>query len=158
MTLAECPNACSQPQIKDIGIIGAATPLITDAACSACAACIEACPDDCIVLPESSEKPLIDEGACMLCGKCAAVCPTGTIVEKHKGFRILLGGKLGRHPQLARELPGVFNQQEVLDVVEYCITFYKQHSKNGKRFAHIFRPSDFEALVKRIQEKRNCLR
>ena len=30
VTLAECPNACSQPQIKDIGIIGAATPLLTD--------------------------------------------------------------------------------------------------------------------------------
>ena len=27
VTLAECPNACSQPQIKDIGIIGACIPL-----------------------------------------------------------------------------------------------------------------------------------
>ncbi len=26
ITLADCPNACSQPQIKDIGIIGAAFP------------------------------------------------------------------------------------------------------------------------------------
>ena len=26
VTLAECPNACSQPQIKDVGIIGAVIP------------------------------------------------------------------------------------------------------------------------------------
>jgi len=154
VTLAECPNACSQPQIKDIGIIGAATPLMTDAACSACDACVEACPDDYIVLPASAEKPQIDLDACIHCGKCAAVCPTGTIVEKQKGFRILLGGKLGRHPQLARELPGIFDQSEVLDVVEYCISFYKQHSNNGKRFAYIFRSSDFEALVETIKNRR----
>ena len=154
VSLAECPNACSQPQIKDIGIIGAAAPLLTDAACSGCDACVEACPDDCIVLPESTKMPQIDFKTCMLCGKCVAVCPTGTIIEKQKGFKILLGGKLGRHPQLARELPGIFNQDEVLDVVEYCINFYKQHSKNGKRFARIFRSSDFEALAKTIEGRR----
>jgi anaerobic sulfite reductase subunit C len=156
VTLAECPNACSQPQIKDIGIIGAAPPLLTDAACSACDACIDACPDDCIVLPESAERPQIDFKACVHCGKCAAVCPTGTIVEKQRGFRILLGGKLGRHPRLARELPGIFNQSEVLDVVDYCITLYKQHSKNGKRFAHLFRSSDFERLSAKFGKKRVC--
>jgi dissimilatory sulfite reductase (desulfoviridin) alpha/beta subunit len=155
VTLAECPNACSQPQIKDIGIIGAATPLMSDAACSACNACVDACPDNCIVLPDSAEKPRIDLRTCVHCGKCAGVCPTGTIVARQKGFRILLGGKLGRHPQLARELPGIFSQEEVLDVVAYCITFYKQHSRNGKRFAHIFHASDFDALVKKIGEKRN---
>jgi len=29
VTIADCPNACSQPQIKDIGIIGASKPGIT---------------------------------------------------------------------------------------------------------------------------------
>ncbi len=102
------------------------------------------------------DKPQIDYEACVHCGKCATVCPTGTIVEKPKGFRMLLGGKLGRHPQLARELPGIFNESEVLDVVEYCINFYKQHSKNGKRFAHIFRSSDFEALAAKVKGKRTA--
>ncbi|GAF73980.1 putative dissimilatory sulfite reductase B (dsrB), partial [marine sediment metagenome] len=30
ITLADCPNACSQPQIKDIGIIGACAPVVTE--------------------------------------------------------------------------------------------------------------------------------
>jgi anaerobic sulfite reductase subunit C len=154
VTLAECPNACSQPQIKDIGIIGAATPMLTDAVCSACDACVEACPDGCMVLGESEDGPQIDLKACVHCGKCAAVCPTGTIVDGHNGFRVLLGGRLGHHPQLARELPGVFTREEVLDVVAYCINFHKQHSKNGKRFAHLFRSPDFQALVETINDGR----
>ena len=34
VSLSECPNACSRPQIADIGIIGAVLPGITDDACS----------------------------------------------------------------------------------------------------------------------------
>jgi hypothetical protein len=54
-----------------------------------------------------------------------------------KGYRILLGGKLGRHPQLAREILGIFNDQEVLQIVEACLDLYKNKSKGGKRFAEI---------------------
>jgi dissimilatory sulfite reductase (desulfoviridin) alpha/beta subunit len=39
VTVAQCPNACSQPQIKDIGIIAASWPEISDKACTACQAC-----------------------------------------------------------------------------------------------------------------------
>jgi dissimilatory sulfite reductase (desulfoviridin) alpha/beta subunit len=87
----------------------------------------------------------------MACGKCITTCSTGTIVEKQKGYRILLGGKLGRHPQLARELPGIYSENTVLEIVASCISFYKQHSIKGERFAEIFKPSDFDALVNRLE-------
>jgi len=150
VSLAECPNACSQPQIKDIGIIGAATPALTDAECSHCRDCVDVCPDNCITLQEMADKPEIDLAACMHCRKCMAACPTGTIAEKQTGFRILLGGKLGRHPQLARELPGIFSEDEVLDVIEYCVSFYKKNSRQGQRFAQIFKPADFEHAAARF--------
>ncbi len=41
ITLADCPNACSQPQIKDIGIIGACAPQLTEEPCTMCEACVE---------------------------------------------------------------------------------------------------------------------
>jgi len=59
----------------------------------------------------------IDIQACMSCGKCIGVCPTETIGEQERGFRIQLGGKLGRYPQLARELPGIYSQDQVLDII-----------------------------------------
>jgi len=147
ITLAECPNACSQPQIKDIGIIGAILPRISDIACTLCGACVENCPDDCIRLNDTIEKPEIDMQRCLACGKCVHACPTQTIQEKLQGFRVQIGGKLGRHPQLARELPGIYAENEVLEIIQHCIRFYRTHSRGGKRFAHIFREADFDDLA-----------
>ncbi len=152
ISLAECPNACSQPQIKDIGILGAVVPEVTTHPCSLCGACEEICPDQAIVLNAAHEKPEIDMVACLSCGKCIAVCPTDTLGEQKKGFRVQLGGKLGRHPQLARELPGIHSEKQVLDIIQYCLSFYKQNSRGGKRFAQIFGPSDFDDLVAHFSE------
>jgi anaerobic sulfite reductase subunit C len=151
ISIAECPNACSQPQIKDIGIIGALVPVVTDEACTGCEACVDACPDNSIHLNSITEKPEIDMHRCMSCGKCVRVCPTQTIQEGEKGFRVQLGGKLGRHPRLARELPDVYAKEKVLEIIHYCISFYKQNSRHGERFAHIFKDSDFAFLVKKLQ-------
>lgn len=149
ITLADCPNACSQPQIKDIGIIGACAPWITDEPCSMCEACVEVCKEDAITLDSQKEIPVIDEDLCLKCGKCIPVCPTGTLAEGQTGYRVQLGGKLGRHPQLARELPGVYNEEQVRQIVKDCIDFYKEHSKQGKRFAQILQADDFDAIARR---------
>ncbi len=107
VTLADCPNACSQPQIKDIGIIGAAEPVVTGEECTLCNACVDACKEDAVLLNTQSCIPEIDMQKCLKCRQCIKDCPTGTIAEGKKGYRIQLGGKLGRHPQLAKELPGI---------------------------------------------------
>ena len=148
ITLADCPNACSQPQIKDMGIIGASLPMVTQEACTLCEACVDACKEEAVSLDDVSEMPLFDMNRCVTCGKCIAACPTGTISEAQKGFRVQLGGKLGRHPQLARELPGIFSENEVLKILKTCITFYKQNSKHGERFAELLKKRDFDNLVK----------
>ena len=147
ISLADCPNACSQPQIKDIGILGALQPEMTDEPCSQCNACVDVCPDECVAFEPGAATPRIQMDRCMQCGKCAAACPTGTIVTGRQGYRVQLGGKLGRHPRLARELPGLYSETKVLEIVKYCINFYKGNSTKGERFAEIFGPSDFDALV-----------
>jgi len=149
VTLADCPNACSQPQIKDIGIIGACAPGLTAEACSLCEACVEACKEDAITLNSEEEAPQIDMDRCLYCGKCMQACPTGTIAESRRGYRVQLGGKLGRHPRLARELPGFYSEEQVLLIVKECLQFYKQNSKKGERFGEIFNPPDFEAFAER---------
>lgn len=151
ITLADCPNACSQPQIKDIGIIGACAPLATDEPCSMCEACVEACKEDAILLDPEKETPVIDDDRCLKCGKCIPACPTGTLAEGQKGFRIQLGGKLGRHPQLAKELPGIYDEDTAAKIVKDCLRFYKDTSKNGERFGQILTPADFEAFAIRYK-------
>ena len=46
--------------------------------CTGCAACIQACPRECISYEEDSEGfyyPHIDNNNCVACGKCLSVCP-----------------------------------------------------------------------------------
>jgi len=151
VTLADCPNACSQPQIKDIGIIGACVPGLTDEACTLCEACVEACKEDAIRLDIANTRPVIDDITCLYCGHCIKACPTGTINEGRNGYRIQLAGKLGRHPQLARELPGIYDESQVKEIVRDCLRFYKENSKHGERFSQIFTAADFDTFAERYQ-------
>ncbi|MBU0545178.1 MAG: 4Fe-4S binding protein [Proteobacteria bacterium] len=146
ITFSDCPNACSQPQIKDIGIIGAVVPAITEEKCSLCEACIGSCAEGAVSIDKGKEFPVINLDRCLKCGKCIKACPTGTIVSGKNGFRILLGGKLGRHPRLARELGFILNDDEAFETVKACINLYKKKSTGGKRFAEIFNEADFNEI------------
>ncbi|MBT4364993.1 MAG: 4Fe-4S binding protein [Desulfobacteraceae bacterium] len=148
VTIADCPNACSQPQIKDIGIIGASKPGITIEECTKCNLCVVECKEGAIKIDKNKNAPDIDFGLCILCGQCSKVCPTGTIEEENKGFKILLGGKLGRHPRLATELTGIYSEDHILDIVKKCLKLYKNKSTNGKRFAEIVKSEGIESFIK----------
>jgi dissimilatory sulfite reductase (desulfoviridin) alpha/beta subunit len=153
VTVAECPNACSQPQIKDIGIIAASRPAHSEEACSFCDACVEACKENAIQLEKVRTMPHIDMQRCIACGQCIAVCPTGTLIAGVVGFRVQLGGKLGRHPQLARELPGIYEQAIVLEIIQACIDLYKAKSRRGERFGEIFELTDFDQIARRFASR-----
>ena len=84
LSCSDCPNACSRPQIADIGLIGACRPAITGEECTECEACIEACREDAIVL--KGGRPVIDFAKCVDCGKCIEACPTGTLAAGGKGI------------------------------------------------------------------------
>jgi len=149
ISLADCPNACSQPQIKDIGIIGACGPVVAEAtACTQCGACVDACREGAVRLDPDSSGPLIDMSACLLCGRCPAACPTECLALGARVFRVQLGGKLGRHPRLARELPGVYDEEAVLAVVAQCLEFYKRRSRGGRRFAELLSDEILEAYLR----------
>lgn len=150
ITFSDCPNACSQPQIKDIGIIGAVLPGITYEKCSLCEACVDSCAEGAVSIDKEKEVPVINFNLCLKCGKCIKACPTGTIISGKNGFRILLGGKLGRHPRLARELRCIISDDEAFEIVKACIKLYKQKSTGGKRFAEIFNEADFNDMEGRF--------
>ncbi len=153
ITLADCPNACSQPQIKDIGIIAACSPQLTDEPCTLCEACVEACRENAITMITENECLQIDLTQCLFCGACMKVCPTGTISKGAVGYRVQLGGKLGRHPQLAKELPGIYDEDQVLQIVKYCLNVYTKNSRHGERFGQILTSADFEEIAARYKQE-----
>lgn len=147
ISIADCPNACSQPQIKDVGILGAVSPIITAQPCSACGACSEACKESAVTVDAAGVVTGIDMERCVDCGACVGICPTGTIDVGGNGYRVMIGGKLGRHPRLARALPGIHDAPTVVAMVEDFVAFYKARSTRGQRFAQLLDDAAIDGLI-----------
>lgn len=107
IAVAACPNACSHPQIQDIGLIAAARPISVGASCAACGTCVPACREGAIDL--SASRASILQARCVACGQCRTRCPTAAISATPAAFRVLLGGHMGRHPAWATELSGALD-------------------------------------------------
>lgn len=150
IALAACPNGCSRPHVADIGIIRACTPVLDSEACSCCAICYKVCPDRAITMER--QGPVIDHTKCMQCGMCVAKCSERALSCHEDGYRIVLGGKLGRHPRLATEIGGVHDEQAVLSVVAGCLDIYMRDYRKGLRFGVLV-----EELGERLDEELELL-
>jgi dissimilatory sulfite reductase (desulfoviridin) alpha/beta subunit len=145
VSISDCPNACSRPQIVDVGLIGACRPEVSEEPCNQCGACMEICKENAISLRE--DGPFVDYSRCLLCGKCLEECPTGTLQGGSRGYRIQVGGKLGRHPRLGTELPDIYELEDAIKVVDKCLDHYTQHCVKGERFGEILEKTGMKDLV-----------
>lgn len=148
ISISECPSACSRPQIADIGLLGACVPNITDTTCDLCEACVEACKEGAVSI--QIDRPVIDKEKCLYCGQCIDVCPNGVLIKGKTGYRIQIGGKLGRHPRLAEEMPGIFEPDDVVNFVEKCLDYYQMHNRKGERFGEILSKNGSDELKRFI--------
>ncbi len=135
IAVAACPNGCSRPHVADVGFIRACTPELDPTLCTRCGLCVRVCPDDAISLDRLG--PVFDREQCMECGLCVAKCREQALACRTMGYRIVLGGKLGRHPRLATEIPEVFTVEQGGAVVEVCLALYMRHYARGVRFGSL---------------------
>ncbi len=146
ISLSVCPNACSRPQIVDIGLIGAVIPILTSEPCSQCGQCALVCKEEAIRVDADSPQLHLDR--CLKCGDCLKVCPTKTIVSGSTGFRVLLGGRLGRQPQLGRELPGIYPLHQITPLIDRCLDHFIKHYRVGQRFGDILNQTGSSQFTK----------
>lgn len=135
ISASACPNSCSQPQIKDIGIQALSFPALSQNECLQCGRCVESCAEAALVLNDTG--PLIDREKCIGCGVCHQLCPSGTIAKGKKGYRVLLGGRLGRHPKLGAPLDGLFSVERIRELLRTCLEEMEKRSSHGKRLGEI---------------------
>lgn len=145
--ISGCPNSCSHPQIKDISIVGYSIPRVNKGWCTNCNCCVKSCPEGLI----SVEKdPIIKLEDCLHCGKCIKSCPTNSIKDLKKGYNILIGGRLGRRPHLAKKIIDVQNLQQLEEVLKKLMTLYRQCIVEGKNFSKVVEGSTIEDIKAKI--------
>ena len=131
-----CPNNCVKPNLNDLGIVGQRIPSIDPAKCRGCKVCqVEAnCPIHVAKLQDGTLH--IDPDACNHCGRCKGKCPFGVTEEFTDGYKIYLGGRWGKRIAHGHPMDKIFtSEEEVLDIVERAILFFRDEGITGERFA-----------------------
>jgi dissimilatory sulfite reductase (desulfoviridin) alpha/beta subunit len=134
IAIAGCPNSCSQPQIKDFGVQGQARPGPGEG-CTGCGECVAACPDGLIRLSESG--PVIDFSRCLNCALCVRACPAEALKVDQRGYKILIGGKLGRRPRLASTMARLGNEAELAAALKKAFMFLLEHGRPHERLGDL---------------------
>ncbi len=148
VSISGCPNSCSQPQIVDFGVQSRARPAVGKEVCDGCEACVSVCRENAIAVTDNI--PIFDQSNCIDCGDCGAVCPTQAIVTKSYGYSVLIGGKLGRHPQLAMVLHEYTDEEILLASLEIACEIFISEMHAGERFADTVVRIGIDEILRRI--------
>ncbi len=67
------------------------------------------------------------------CGRCIRACPEGALSAGEQAYRVVVGGKLGRRPVLARELNGVYTLKQAEALLGKVLEWHGHAFDNGLR-------------------------
>ena len=145
--VASCPNGCSQPHIADFGLIAFARVEAEPERCSGCGHCVVVCSEKALCLEDTIR---LDSSRCLGCAACARVCPEKALRVDATGCRVLLGGKLGRHPRLAHEL-GFFSLPHALEALRNVLGVFMNHHRPGLRLGDLIEKIGREEFDRRVR-------
>lgn len=145
-----CPNNCVKPDLNDLGIVGQRIPNLNTEKCRGCKKCqVEnACP---IKAAKLEDGKIIIGSDCNNCGRCKGKCPFGAVPEYTNGYKVYIGGRWGKKYANGRPLEKVFiSEEEVLDVVERAILFFRDEGQTGERFSDTIQRLGFEYVQDKL--------
>lgn len=145
-----CPNNCVKPNLNDLGIIGQRAPVVQADKCRGCGKCqVElSCP---IKSVKVTDGKIVMGDDCNNCGRCRGKCPFGAVAEYTDCYKIYIGGRWGKKIANGRPLEKLFTSEEdVLDVVERAILFFRDEGVSGERFADTIERLGFEYVQDKL--------
>ncbi len=149
-----CRNSCLKPQENDIGLMGAAEPVVDEPTCDGCMVCATSCESEAI--DSSGTLPRIDPAACTQCGNCIASCPTDSMHTGRKGWALYLGGRIGKEPKLGERFgPLLGDIPEIIRVLDTLVALYRDQGRKSERFGVMLDrlpKESVESLIERARE------
>ena len=146
-----CPNNCVKPDLNDLGIVGRRVPAIIADKCRNCKVCqVEnACP---IHVAKVKDGVIdIDRRQCNNCGRCLNKCPFGAMEEMMSGYKVYIGGRWGKKVAGGQMLDKIFtSKQEVIDLVEKAILFFRDEGISGERFSDTINRLGFDYVQDKL--------
>ena len=123
-------------------------PIAGTGSCTQCGECVRVCREDSISI--GSGEPVVDETRCIDCGDCARACPVEALVLGEVGYTVLAGGKLGRHPQLARTLFDFADERALLAAFETICDIFAGELRPGERLADAVTRLGVDEITRRV--------
>lgn len=152
ISFSGCPNGCSRPHIHDLGIIGAVKPEVVAKHCLNCGICSETCREQAI--SSLNDIAQVDYTCCLYCGECVRACPEESMKVSQAGFRLVVGGRLGRHPCLARDLGMIFTKNQQARALDILLDFHRKGFETGTRLSQMIQdPERIRTVLKTIEDK-----
>jgi anaerobic sulfite reductase subunit C len=152
MSVTGCPNNCVKATENDIGVTGGIEPKWQKSECFNCGACVYACPAGAINIVDDAYT--VDREKCTNCGTCVLSCPNAAWTTTKRGYKVWIGGTMGRRPRLATKLPGMASsKEELLTLIGKIIVYYRKKGRKQERLGHMLDRVGTETAVWEITKQ-----
>ncbi|MCL7414522.1 MAG: 4Fe-4S binding protein [ANME-2 cluster archaeon] len=148
ISIAGCSASCAKPQENDFGIMGGVEPKWLKEECTGCGLCQEICRMDAIIVEDGVVT--FDREKCDLCGDCISSCPTDAWVINKTGYTLLIGGKVGRFPQLAVKFVELVDESQLFEILDKTIQFFKENATKSERIGDTVNRIGLETFRKAV--------
>lgn len=148
-----CPNSCMKPTLNDVGIEGCRVFTFDAQKCRGCKTCsvAAACPSRAVSIVDG--HAVTDAAKCTHCGVCIGKCPFGAAPrEAEAACRIYVGGTWGKTQRIGTRLPGVYAPQDIPDMIEKILLWYKENGFVKERLGRTVDRLGIDALYAAVAD------